>query len=120
MSSKTLRPESDKRFQQRCEEATGLKFAQIPTETVLAHRGLSGQISWGCLPGTILCKRGDQWLCTNNYPDWEDEDGCDRWDARPENFVLIHLSDEVGYDAYSAVAAQLMGQSGPAVIPTAR
>lgn len=65
-------------FMKRAEEATGLKWDQIPD-------GVPDDM----LGGQILAKF-DKWVVvTHSYPDRKDEDGYDIWDAKPENFRKI-------------------------------
>ena len=72
--------ESTKNFERRVLKATGLNLSEIPVgeqEDVLG--------------GTIFCKRGSTYVVSYSYPDYEDEDGCEVWEARPENFRVVTL-----------------------------
>lgn len=72
--------ESKVNFERRVFEATGVELAGIPI-------GEANDI----LGGTILCRRGDEYVVTYSYPDREDEDGREVWDARPENFRRVNI-----------------------------
>lgn len=72
--------ESNKNFKRRVLQATGLELSQIPV-------GEENDV----LGGTIFCKRGGTYVVSHGYPDRQDDDGCDIWDARPENFRVVNL-----------------------------
>lgn len=76
--------ESKKNFEKRVYEATGVELSNIPA-------GEPDDI----LGGQILCRRGVTYVVTCGYPDYQDEDGLDIWEPRPENFWVVTLDGGV-------------------------
>ncbi|MDP3909272.1 MAG: hypothetical protein Q8Q14_02685, partial [Gemmatimonadales bacterium] len=67
--------------ERRVFEATGVRLRDIPV-------GIPDDV----IGGKILCRRGDEYVITVGYPDYEDDDGCEVWEPRPENFRRVVLS----------------------------
>ncbi len=72
--------ETKKNFEKRVFEATGVELSQIPVgepNDALLH---------------IMCKRGNVYIVAYGYPDYQDDNGNDVWESRPENFRVVTLS----------------------------